>query len=84
MELKSQHEHSDGWVVHFSSDDSNIRSPLLVYIFKSMACRLLFMASENALASGGDYVEKYCFVTENIFYQIAYLCSLFLLQFLWK
>jgi len=34
------------WVVHFSSDDSG--SNLLVQIFLSAACRLLFIADENA------------------------------------
>lgn len=37
------------WVVHFSSDDSNSGSPQLVQLFTSMACRLLFIAGENAL-----------------------------------
>jgi len=26
-------------------------------------------------ASGGDYVEKYCFVAENLLYQVVLLCS---------
>ena len=35
------------WVVHFSSGDSDSRSPPLVQIFMSIACRLLFIAGEN-------------------------------------
>ena len=37
----------DGWC-HFSSGDNNSGSPSLVQIFTSTACRLLFIAAENA------------------------------------
>ena len=36
------------------------------------------------VANGGDYVEKHCFVAENLLCQIELLCSLCLLQFPWK
>jgi len=36
------------WVVHFSSGNSDSGSALLVQIFISVACRLLFIAGENA------------------------------------
>jgi len=36
------------WVVHFSSGDSDSWSTLLVQILASSACRLLFIAGENA------------------------------------
>ena len=36
------------WVVHFSSDYSNIGSPLLMQAFTCAACRVLFIAGENA------------------------------------
>jgi len=36
------------WMVHFSSGDSDCGSPLLVQIFTSMECTLLFIAGENA------------------------------------
>ena len=36
------------WVVHFSSVHSNSESTPPVQIFTSMACRLLFIAGENA------------------------------------
>ena len=36
------------WVVHFSKCDSNSGSPPLVQAFMGMACRLLFIADENA------------------------------------
>lgn len=39
-------------------------TPSLVQPVTSAASRLLFMASEN----GGDYVEKECFVLENLLY----------------
>jgi len=35
-------------VLHFNSDDSDSRLPLVVHIFTSMECRLLFIAGENA------------------------------------
>jgi len=34
---------------------------------------------QKCIANGGDYVEKYCFVAENLLYQIVLLCSLYLL-----
>jgi len=42
-----------------------------------MACRLLFITSENANA--GDYIEKQGFVAENLLYQRALLFSLYFL-----
>ena len=44
--LKSGCDHSE--VVHFSRDNSGIGSPLLVHIFTSAACMLLYIAGENA------------------------------------
>ena len=35
------------WVVGFSSGDRISGSPLLVLIFKSAACRLMFIAGKN-------------------------------------
>ena len=35
------------WVMHFSNAD-NSESPSMVHIFTSTACRLLFIARENA------------------------------------
>ena len=46
-----------------------------------MACRLLSIAGENALANYGDYIEKWCSVAENLLYQTVLLCSLHLLYF---
>jgi len=40
-------EHSEAVVVRFSSGDSNTASPLLVQIFMSAACGLLFIAGKN-------------------------------------
>jgi len=71
------------WVVHFSSGDSGSRSSLLVQIFTSMARRFLFIAGEN-VAPGVGYVEKQCFVVENLLYQILLLFSLCLLYSPWK
>jgi len=39
---------------------------------------------QNCTANGGDYADKECFAAENLLYQIALLCSLYLLLFLWK
>ena len=36
------------WVVYFISGGSNNRSPLLVWSFMNMACRLFFTAGKNA------------------------------------
>ena len=36
------------WVVHYSNDDVDSGSPLLVQIFTSVACRFLFVAGKNA------------------------------------
>ena len=36
------------WVVHFSIGSSDSGSPLLLQIVMSVACRLLFIAGENA------------------------------------
>ena len=38
---------------------------------------------QKCIANGSCYVEK-CFVSENLFYQIALLCSLYCLWFPWK
>ena len=63
---KSGCEHSEA-----AGGDSG--SSLLVQIFTSTACRLLFITGENA--NGGDYVEIQCFVAENLLHQIVLLCS---------
>ena len=39
---------------------------------------------EKCLANSGDYVEKQCFVAENLLYQILLLSSFYLLWFPWK
>ena len=46
MEAKQDVSTVRQWVVHFSGSDSG--SPLLVQIFMNVACRLLFIAGENA------------------------------------
>jgi len=33
----------------------------------------------KCIATGGDYVEKQCFVAKNLLYQIVLFCSLYLL-----
>jgi len=64
-------------------DENTGRSPLLVQVFMSMACRLLFIAGENVQLTVVT-VEKQCFVAENFLYQIMLLCFLYLLLFPWK
>ena len=44
----------------------------------------LFDCWQKCTANGGDYAEKECFVAENVLYQIALLCFLYLLHFPWK
>ena len=36
------------WVVHFSSGDNDVGSPLLVQVLMSAACEVLFINGENA------------------------------------
>ena len=38
---------------------------------------------QKCIATGGDCVEKQCFVAEHTLYQIVLLCSLYLLSFPW-
>ena len=39
---------------------------------------------QKCIASGGDCVEKVCFVAENLLYEAVLLCSLNLLYFPWR
>jgi len=34
---------------------------------------------QKCIANGNEYVKKQCFVAKNLLYQIALLCSLYLL-----
>jgi len=54
-------------------------SPPVIQVFTSTACRLLFIAVKNVYLMVGDYVEKDCFVAENLPYQTVLSCSLYLL-----
>ena len=66
------------WVVSFSSSNSDSVSPLLVQIFMSTACRLLFTAAKNAELMVAIMLEKRS-APENLLYQIVLLCSSYLL-----
>ena len=44
---KSGYEHSEEWVVYFSTGGSNSGSPLLVQILMIVTCRLLFITGGN-------------------------------------
>jgi len=77
------------WVVHFSIDDGNSGSPLLVqffyfYFLNKSGMQALVNSWWKCIANGGDCIERLCFVAENFLYQIVLLCSLYLLQFLRK
>ena len=63
------------WVVHFSSGNSDSGLPPLLQIFMSMACRLLFITGKNVQLMVVT-VEKWCFVVENLLYQIVLVCFL--------
>lgn len=66
------------WVVHFSNDDSG--SPLLVQIFMSMACNLLFITEENTSVMMVTMLKKiFIFFSVNLLYQIMLLCYLYVL-----
>ena len=43
-------------------------------MFVSAACRLVFIAGENAQLNGGDRVEKQRFVAENVLHPSVLLC----------
>ena len=51
-------EHSEGWVVHSRSGNSDSGSPPLLHIFMSAACRLLFITEKKCTTNGGYHVEK--------------------------
>jgi len=68
---------------------------LIPYSRERITCITLYLLVENlhdlhdmqalvhccqkCIADGGDYVEKLCFVAENLCYQIVLLCSFYLL-----
>ena len=66
------------WVVRFSSGNGDSGSPPLAQVLTSAVCRLLFIVGENAQLMVVT-VEKQCCVAENLLYQVALLCSLYLL-----
>ena len=55
------------WVISAGADFDECAMQALVHHWRK--CR----------AYGSDYVEKYCFVAENLLYQIVLLWSLYLL-----
>jgi len=57
---------------------------MAMLIFTSAACRLLFITGENAQVVVVNTLKKWCFVVENMLYQIVLLCSLYLALFPWK
>ena len=67
------------WVAHFRGGNSGSGPPLLVQIFFVHRVQAFAHCWQKCVANGGDYVEKQCFVAENLFYQIVPLCSLYLL-----
>ena len=36
---------------------------------------------QKCLANGGDYIEKLCFIAENLLHQVVFLCFLYLFVF---
>jgi len=74
----SRYEHREGWVVRFFSGDRGSGSFLLEQICMSAACSSC-SSLVKCTADGGDYLGKYCFVAENLLYQIVLLCSFYLL-----
>ena len=51
--------------------------------FYECSMQALVHCWRKCIANGGDYVEKLFIVAENLLYQIALLCSLYLLCFPW-
>ena len=64
------------WMVPFSSSASDVKD-----IPGSRWCstQAPFHQWQNCIANGGEYIEKMCFVAENLLYQLVLLCSLYLL-----
>lgn len=56
----------------------NTRSPLLVQIFMSALCRLLFIAGEDVQITVTNMLKE-CFLADNVLRQIVLFCSLYLL-----
>jgi len=71
------------WVVHFSSDNSYGGSPLLVQIFMSMACWLLFIRGQNAELMVVTTLKS-SFVAETFALSNGVTVHFYLLQFPWK
>ena len=70
------------WVVHFSSGHSGIKTSHILdgrEDFRKRSMQALVHCWPKCIANGGDYVEKECFVTNKLFYQIKLLYSLYLL-----
>jgi len=65
------------WVECFSSGNSG--SLAQVQIFMSGACRLLFTIGINELLMVVTTLKKWCFVAENLLYQMVLLWSSYLL-----
>ena len=66
------------WVVHFSSGKMS-RVPDSRADFFEHGMQDLIHHRWKYISNGGDCVEKQCFVAENLLYQIALLCSFYLL-----
>ena len=74
---KSGCEHSEGC----------ISAVVTVALGHLRCCRLLWVWHAGwwkCIADSGDCAEKECFVTENLLYLTLFLCSLYLLSFLWR
>ena len=67
------------WVVRFSSGDSNSGSPPLAQSCLRVNIQAFVHCWQKCTFNSGDYVEKYCFVTNNFLYQLMVLCSFYLL-----
>jgi len=54
------------------------------HLHKSHGMQALVHHCWKCIANGGDYLEKQCFVAENLLYQTLLLCSFYLFLFPWK
>lgn len=75
------------WMVCFSSGDSSSRSPTSADFYEG-SMQALVHCWWKYMADGGDYTKKkkktQHFVTKNLLYQIALLCSFCLLSLCWQ
>jgi len=76
--------HSEGWVLCFSSGDSDRVLPRLGAGLDEHGIQVFVHDWWKVIANGSDYAEKLNFVADNLLYQADLLGSLHTFYFPWK